>query len=114
LETDQDGRKKDPWSRVSLLGLIREHDGEPIVYVGSSYGGRKAVGLLLADAARKPEGLLPVITLSSTHYRHKLHGKVCEPVLRAIRWVDADGKPVSALPSKKPRLVDALDDDIPF
>jgi hypothetical protein len=94
-ETDTiSGEKKDPWTQVYYLGLVKADDGTIMTFSTSSFGGRKAVRKLSGDFAKqcsKYAGKYPVVSLGVGSYQHevKAYGRIKFPTLEIVDWVPA-------------------------
>jgi hypothetical protein len=107
--------KDDPWQLKTFIGLLRHHDGEPVVFSTKSHGGRKAIGQLAAQGAQEPEGVAPIVMLSSSSYINKRYGgKTHNPVFKVLKWANEDGTPLTAETQRAIVRAETLDDDIPF
>jgi hypothetical protein len=104
--TDDAGRPRDPWSRQSYLPLENAENGEIVVFVSSSFGGRKAIGKLCEHAANNARLGLPRIELGVTSYRHKQFGRIETPDLKVVGWTGRAEPP-------KP-ISQELNDEIPI
>jgi hypothetical protein len=121
----RDGRRSDPWVLQYLLPLENMTNGEVVVFVTASIGGRQAVGdLCKSYAKRKIKGQdgQPIIQLATGEMPTKNFGKVPRPLLEVVGWDDTDvAIPEAALAAAIPVKVkkaatknDDMDDEIPF
>ena len=90
-EEDADGNPRDPWVKQWYLPLIGAESGDFVTFVSGSNGGNNAVANLCrvyGHSARA--GLLPIVALKTTSYKHKKYGRIEEPDLSVVGW---HGKP---------------------
>jgi hypothetical protein len=85
-----DGAPADPWVYQYLLPLEDIETGEVVIFVTSSYGGKRAVADLCdayAKRAKKaPNCGQPIIKLAKTDMPTKKFGKVPRPLFEIIGW----------------------------
>jgi len=111
-EKDNDGRPRDPWVKQWYLPLVSVETGELHTYVTGSDGGDQAITNLCAVYGRKvQDGMLPIIALRASGYKHKKHGRIEKPELPIIGW---DGTPPAATPTQPPPNTDMGGDKIPY
>jgi hypothetical protein len=86
-----------------------ERIGELVVFSAIGNGGAaSAVADLCGIYDRSPRnGLLPIIALGTTSYKHKKFGTVHKPVLQLVSW-HRTGPDFSVIDSENP--ADGLDD----
>ncbi|MEY9413740.1 hypothetical protein ABIF69_000182 [Bradyrhizobium japonicum] len=136
-ETDDDGEKRDPWQLTSYLPVIAADDGEVFTFTASSKGGLDALGKLsraYAAHRRRAPTELPVISLGSSGYQHKIrsYGFIKTPVFLVTGWAPAarfnetmalagydlpESNEPTAVETVAPTAaaeVDDMNDDIPF
>jgi hypothetical protein len=65
-------------------------------YTSATRGGKeelKSLAYKIATQIEKDENnRVPVITLGSTHYVHKIYGKIFTPVFTVVKWIDIEQK----------------------
>jgi hypothetical protein len=110
----------DPWVYQYLLPMEDQRSNEVRIFVGSSFGGRRAVADLCSAYARRaqkrPGSGQPVITLQMVMMPTKNFGDVPRPHFEIVGWDD------EAVASEPPRVVvseeslkkQEFDDEIPF
>jgi hypothetical protein len=116
-----DGKNKtDPWVLQYLLPLEDMNSGDVSIFVGSSFGGRRAVSEVCAAYARragKQKTGQPIIELQETTFSSRTYGEVRRPLLRIVGWDGAEG---TASERPTPSISEAdlkkaeFDDAIPF
>lgn len=116
-ERDPAGRPIDPWSYQYMLPMEpAKGDGEMVVFVTGSWGGRRAVSDLCATWARKnakdPNCGMPVIKLSKTTMPSKKWGDVVRPDFPITGWDSRISGEIAVTP--RPRIEPDPNDDIPF
>lgn len=114
-----DGKNRaDPWVLQYLLPLENPETGEVHIFVGSSFGSRRAVGTLCSAYARhaaKGDTAQPIIELQATSFPTKNYGDVDAPLFTIVAWdsgESADVQPELKLDDSK--SANDLDDEIPF
>lgn len=113
-----DGKPADPWVLQYLLPMERVGDanGELLVFVASSFGGRRAIADLCSAygrrAQRTPNCGQPIIKLEKVLMPTKNFGDVPRPYFDIIGWDEAK-EPVREVSQQKLRQGD-FDDEIPF
>lgn len=112
-EKDDDGKPRDPWAKQWYLPLISVESGELHTYVTGSDGGDQAITNLCAIYGRKVhDGMLPIIALRSSGYKHRKYGRIEKPELPIVGW---DGTPpTAASPMQPPPNADMGGDVIPY
>ncbi len=122
-ELGEDGKPRDPWVLQWLLPMSPvETVGDLVVFATSSKGGIGAVGALCQVYGRSPRnGLLPIVALKCTSYKHPVYGKVLKPDLPIVGWHGtAPQAPSSSFPKPSSGAGGAslpatdLMDEIPF
>jgi len=109
---DRTGKPRDPWVLQWLLPMVAvSAEGDLAVFVTSSKGGISAIGSLCAVYGRsKRNGLLPIVALKTTSYKHPTYGKVLKPDLPIVSWHGA----ATPAPSEAPSEYGApWDDEVP-
>jgi hypothetical protein len=96
---------------VLLACTNGEDKGTTVLYKNSSLGGRTAISELVekivAQAAKDPDKLMPLVTLGVGSYKHKKYGKVYTPSfeVQSFAALDAssaeEAEEVEAKPSRK-------------
>ena len=111
-----DGKPADPWVFQYLLPLEDLSTGEVVIFVASSFGGRRAIADLCAAYAKRAAKATrcgqPIVRLGKAEMPTKKFGKVPRPLFEVVRWDDAvdDVSPVAPPIALK----HDLDDEIPF
>lgn len=111
-----DGKPADPWVFQYLLPLEDLSTGEVVIFVASSFGGRRAIADLCAAYAKRAAKATicgqPIVKLAKAEMPTKKFGKVPRPLFEVVRWDDAadDVSPAAPLIALKHEL----DDEIPF
>jgi hypothetical protein len=86
-----------------------EADGDLTVFATSSKGGIGAIGLLCKVYGRSPRnGLLPIVALKCTSYKHPQYGKVLKPDLPIVGWHGTASSPAPQSPPDDKPLNDAI------
>jgi len=79
----------------ALKCLTGDDKDTEALFATNSAGGKRAVqGIAVALAEQietDPSKPIPVVKLSSDHYKHKEYGKIYTPVLEIVRWIGDDG-----------------------
>ena len=117
-----DGKtKSDPWVLQYLLPLEDIDTGEVRVFVGSSFGGRRAVGEVCSAwsrrAAKEPDCGQPIIELQSATFPTRNYGDVDRPYFKIVGWDSGRtelGEPELNLSDDKAASEAEFDDKIPF
>jgi hypothetical protein len=111
-ETDKEGEPVDPWQLLFQLPLASmESPGEIAFYATSSHGGRSAIADLCGIYGRSNRnGMLPIVELRSTHYKHKEYSKVFKPILKLVSWYRFDEPVAGSLPSPSNPLIPSESD----
>jgi hypothetical protein len=114
-----DGKPADPWVLQYLLPLemVNSDSGEVRIFVGSSFGARRAVADLCQSygrrAARVQNCGQPIIKLDKTLMPTKNFGDVPRPYFDIIGWDEPNREPVRQIADDKLKRGD-FDDEIPF
>jgi hypothetical protein len=102
------------WDFQLGVHLKAMDDGTPIagkefVYRTTSVGGVRAVDTLAqqvgAHYGREGGQKIPVVTLGTTSYKHAAYGKIYNPVIELVRWIDAP-KAKAAAPAPTPKKIE--------
>lgn len=108
LDEDQweelNGKPIDPWQKTNHLPMCNV-DGQVFTFITSSKGGLAEIGRisdLFSNRRRMKPDEIPVITLQSRSYDHKLYGETFAPVFKVIGW--------TAIPQTFMELTTAIDD----
>lgn len=108
-----DGEPADPWVYQYLLPLENLKTGEVVIFVTSSFGGKRAVADLCdayAKHTKKTGCGQPIIKLAKTDMATKKFGKVPRPLFEVIGW-DDDAENIEIPPPTEPG---EYSDEIPF
>jgi hypothetical protein len=84
-----DGHPADPWVFQYLLPLENMKNGEVIIFVTSSFGGKRAVADLCDAYAKRTKKTgcgQPIIQLAKTDMPTKKYGRVPRPLFEIIGW----------------------------
>lgn len=112
-----DGRPADPWVYQYLLPLEDPITGEVRIFVGSSFGGRRAVADLCAAFGRRartnPGSGQPVIKLDTTMMPTKRFGEVPRPLFVITGW-DGESEQAPVQVDVEALKKAEFDDEIPF
>jgi len=110
-EVDDDGNPRDPWVFQWLLPMSPvDTAGDLTVFVTSSKGGKAAVGDLCRIYGRsKRNGLLPIVAIKTTSYKHPEFGKVFKPDFPIVGWHGTASPPQAPPDNGEP-----WDDEIPY
>lgn len=70
--------------------------GTEVLYKTSSLSGMgesdRLFAALQARVSEEKVYIFPVVTMGTSHYTHKKHGKIYTPVLTIVGWVDGNGQ----------------------
>ena len=114
---DPTGKPQDPWVLQYLLPMMNTRNDEAVIFIGSSFGAKRAVGELMTQyvTRAKKTGTTspPIIKLQVTTFPTKNWGDVKRPLFVIQGWEGA------ALPAEQIDIerVDSkaqFDDEIPF
>ena len=99
-EVGDDGTPRDPYVFQWLLPMSPvEAEGDLTVYPTASKGGIGAIGLLCKVYGRSQRnGLLPIVALKTTSYKHPVYGKVLKPDLPIVGWHGTASSPAPQSP----------------
>ena len=112
LEKDASGRLRDPWCEQCYLALTRVDTGELFTFVTGSKGGIEAIAKLCGVYGRKlHDGILPIVALQSTSYKHRQYGRIDKPELQIVGW---DGEPMATPVQARTDITADSDDEAPF
>ncbi len=110
-----DGKPADPWVYQYLLPLENPANGEVVIFVTSSFGGRRAVADLCAAYARRTQKVKnagqPIVKLAKADMPTKKFGKVPRPCFEITGWNETAGD-VEIIPPVSSK--DEFRDEIPF
>jgi hypothetical protein len=111
-----DGNPADPWVLQYLLPLENPPSGEVVIFVASSFGGRRAISEL-CDAytkrAKRGHHGQPIIKLATTEMPTKKFGKVPRPLFEIDGWDQGGDTEVIPPTDPGPTLREEMDDDLP-
>jgi len=111
-EKDDNGNPRDPWAKQWYLPLVSVETGELHTYVTGSDGGDQAITNLCNVYGHKVnDGMLPIVALRSSGYKHKKFGRIKKPELPIVGW---DGTPPAAIPMQPPPNADMGGDAVPY
>jgi hypothetical protein len=100
------GELSDPWVFQYLLPLEDPASGMVVIFVTSSYGGKRAVADLCAAyakrAAKSPNCGQPLVKLAVTDMPTKKFGKVPRPWFEVIGWDEAPSGGIEIMPPTPP------------
>jgi hypothetical protein len=108
-----DGKPADPWVYQYLLPLENLSNGEVVIFVTSSFGGRRAIADLCSAYVKRTKKTgcgQPIIKLSKTDMPTKKFGKVPRPLFEVISWDEEKAGDVEVMPPAKADI----SDEIPF
>jgi hypothetical protein len=108
------GTDSDPWSLQTYLPLVDPKSGQALIFVTSTFGGRKAIGVLCQTASHNLHLGNPIIRLRASSYNHKAYGFVQQPVFEIVGWAGGDPSKPPAPDVPKSPVGAELDDEIPF
>jgi hypothetical protein len=109
-----DGKPADPWVYQYLLPLEDMDTGEVVIFVTSSYGGKRAIADLCDAYAKRTKKTgcgQPIIKLAKTDMPTKKFGKVPRPLFEVDRWDEAGEVEVMPPTTSPP---DDMNDAIPY
>ena len=109
-QLDPNGAPLDPWALTNTLPFKDPETGQEFVFTTSSKGGINAVRRLssaFGSQRHKHGDKLPIVTIGSGSYKHRIYGEVHVPVLKITGW---QGE--AALIAGKDEALP--NDDIPF
>jgi hypothetical protein len=111
-----DGEPADPWVYQYLLPLENMSNGEVIIFVTSSFGGKRAVAELCDAYAKRTKKTgcgQPIIKLATTVIPTTKYGKVPRPLFEAVGWDEQEATgDMEVIPP--PTSEDDFRDEIPF
>jgi hypothetical protein len=86
-EKDADDQPRDPWVKQWYLPLIGVENNDFATFVSGSNGGDNAIGnLCRVYGHNMRDGLLPIVALKTTSYKHKKYGRIEEPDFPVVGW----------------------------
>src|SRR5262249_55941479 len=88
-----DDEPADPWVFQYLLPLENLESGEVVIFVTSSFGGRRAIADLCdgyTKRAKKARYGQPIIKLAKADFVTKKFGKVPRPLFEVVSWDGAE------------------------
>jgi len=95
-DLEHSGAEDDSWVFQRFLPLEDVETGEIVIFVSKSYGGKIALGDLLAVYADTWDRGLPIVKLATTKFKSKKYGLTPRPSFAIVR---RDGKPVKTVAS---------------
>jgi len=103
-EVGDDGKPRDPYVFQWLLPMSpAEAERDLTGYATASKGGIGAIGLLCKVYGRSQRnGLLPIVALKTTSYKHPVYGKVLKPDLPIVGWHGTPSAPQAPSNSAPP------------
>jgi hypothetical protein len=111
-----DGKPADPWVFQYLLPLENLSDGEVVIFVTSSGGGKQAVAELCDAYVKRTKKTgcgQPIIKLAKTVIPSPKYGKVPRPLFDVVRWDEQEATgDVEVIPPATSE--DDFRDEIPF
>jgi hypothetical protein len=112
-----DGRPADPWVYQYLLPLENPASGEVVIFVTSSFGGRRAIADLCSAYVRRTAKVAdcgqPIIKLAVTDMPTKKFGKVPRPNFVIVGWDEpSSDSDIEVMPPTT--LKNELNDEVPF
>jgi hypothetical protein len=120
-EKDADDNPRDPWCKQWYLPLIGVDNNDFATFVSGSNGGSNAIAnLCRVYGHNMRDGLLPIVALKTTSYKHKKYGRIEEPDLPVVGWHGTPKSPGDdGNPGAGPRTGNAaansdISDSIPF
>lgn len=112
-EKDDNGKPRDPWAKQWYLPLVSVETGELHTYVTGSDGGDQVITNLCNVYGHKVnDGLLPIVALRSSGYKHKKFGRIEKPELPIVGW--DGGTPPVASPMQPPPSADMGGEAVPY
>jgi hypothetical protein len=113
--------KADPWVLQYLLPLEDPDTNEVMIFVGSSFGGRRAVGEVCSAYARraaKQQTGQPIIELQASTFPTRNYGDVDRPLFNIVGWDDGEAQQTELnlddTDGSSDAMKAAMDDEIPF
>jgi hypothetical protein len=76
-------------------------DGTQLVYKTTAMGGLEFVQNLASEIATG-DGVVPIVRLTATHYKHKKYGRIYKPAFELVRWSD-NGQAAEEPPRRRRR-----------
>jgi hypothetical protein len=115
------GEPQDPWQNTRYVYLVDTKTQEDLTFSTASWGGRAAVADLGEQIERMrlvhPDAV-PIVELHAREMPTKF-GPKSKPYFKVVGWMTRDNAPIPAVerkvsPQEAKRLVDKMDDEIPF
>jgi len=98
--------RNEPGMQLGFMAALR--DGTQLIYKTTALGGREFIQELASVIGERIESgadaCVPLLHLTSSHYRHKKYGKIYKPAFEVVSWSgmgDAPAEP--AKPAEAPR-----------
>lgn len=80
---------------VAMQCVSGDDKGLDVIYKTNSKSGVRELNALvdkiLAQAAKDPQNIVPLVTLGHDSYKHKKYGKIYTPELTVVDWVSMEG-----------------------
>ena len=77
-----------------------EDEGTQVEYEQNSYGAKKAflnlIEAIQLQITRDTVNIVPVVTLKSDSYQHKMYGLIYNPIFEIVKWISMGGVAVDA------------------
>jgi hypothetical protein len=77
---------------MQLLCMSGEDKGTPVLWKASSAGANKAYDAIFNKILVKAQAgelkVMPVVELETEHYKHKDFGKIYNPILKVVDWLE--------------------------
>jgi hypothetical protein len=115
-----DGKPADPWVFQYLLPLEDLKTGEIVIFVASSFGGKRAIADLCDGYTKQTKRTgcgQPIIKLAKADMPTKKFGKVPRPLFEVVSWDDTEVEfiqPSPPMSPSPPTSDDDMNDSIPF
>jgi hypothetical protein len=110
-ERSSTGEARDPWALQWFLPLLPLGTDELHTFITGSNGGDGAIRTLCGSYGRRfSAGLLPIVALKSTSYRHSEFGLIDKPAFEIVAW---DGTSLPPQIEPAPEKNADMDDEIP-
>lgn len=79
-------------------------DGTQLVYKTTAMGGLEFVQNLASEiACHTGDGVVPIVRLTATNYKHKKYGRIYKPAFELVRWSDNGSDQVAEEPPRRRR-----------
>jgi hypothetical protein len=110
---------RDPWQNTRFVYLVDPQTAEAFTFSTQSVGGRSAVNDLGDQIQRMRiahPGAVPVVELTAAPWATR-YGQKSRPLFKVVGWRHGQSDAPVQLenkPAAKPRVAEAIDDEIPF